>query len=64
MVLTSPAKHSLDLALPQARFGEVDPTTVYNAEQVYLQTSIVRIKTEAICLSDTGALLMALGEDW
>lgn len=58
------AKHSLDLVRRQARFGEVDQLAVLNAEQAYLQTSIVRVIAEATRLSDTAALFMALGGGW
>ncbi len=58
------AKRSLDLVRRQARFGEVDQLAVLNAEQAYLQTSIVRVIAEATRLSDTAALFMALGGGW
>src|ERR1700736_2312481 len=58
------AKASLDIVQKQLDAGHVNQLAVLNAQQTYLTASVIRVQTEAIRLSDTVALFMALGGGW
>jgi NodT family efflux transporter outer membrane factor (OMF) lipoprotein len=58
------AKASLDIVEKQLNAGQVNQLAVLNAQQTYLTASVIRVQTEAIRLSDTAALFMALGGGW
>jgi NodT family efflux transporter outer membrane factor (OMF) lipoprotein len=58
------AKASLDIIQKQLSLGQVNQVVVLNAQQVYLTASVVRVQAQAIRLSDTAALFMALGGSW
>jgi NodT family efflux transporter outer membrane factor (OMF) lipoprotein len=60
---TSAAK-TLDLTRKQQAFGYVNVLTVFVAEQAYQQARISQIQAQAGQLSDTAALLQALGGSW
>ena len=58
------AKASLDIVETQLKAGQVNQLAVLNAQQTYLNASVIRVQTEANRLSDTAALFMALGGGW
>jgi outer membrane protein TolC len=58
------AKASLEIVQKQLDAGHVNQLAVLNAQQTYLTASVIRVQTEAIRLSDTAALFMALGGGW
>ena len=58
------AKASLDIVEKQLNAGQVNQLAVLNAQQTYLNASVIRVQTEANRLSDTAALFMALGGGW
>jgi NodT family efflux transporter outer membrane factor (OMF) lipoprotein len=58
------AKASLDIVEKQLNAGQVNVLAVLNAQQTYLTASVVRVQTQAVRLTDTAALFMALGGGW
>jgi outer membrane protein TolC len=58
------AKASLDIVEKQLNEGAVNQLAVLNAQQTYLNASVIRVQTEANRISDTAALFMALGGNW
>jgi outer membrane protein TolC len=58
------AKHSLDIAQKQLLLGDVGSLVVINAEQTWLQARLNTINAQANRLSDSAALLQALGGGW
>jgi NodT family efflux transporter outer membrane factor (OMF) lipoprotein len=58
------AKASLDIVEKQLNAGQVNQLAVLNAQQTYLNASVIRVQTEANRLADTAALFMALGGNW
>jgi NodT family efflux transporter outer membrane factor (OMF) lipoprotein len=58
------AKASLDVVRTQLKAGQVNRLLLLTAQQTYLTALVVRVQTEAIRLSDTAALFMALGGGW
>lgn len=58
------AKASLDVVEAQLKAGQVNQLAVLNAQQTYLNALVIRVQTEALRLSDTAALFMALGGGW
>jgi NodT family efflux transporter outer membrane factor (OMF) lipoprotein len=58
------AKASLDIVQKQLNAGQVNQLAVLNAQQTYLNASVIRVQTEANRLADTAALFMALGGGW
>ena len=58
------AKASLDIVEKQLNEGQVNQLAVLNAQQTYLNASVIRVQTEANRISDTAALFMALGGNW
>lgn len=58
------AKASLDIVEMQLKAGQINQLAVLNAQQTYLNASVIRVQTEANRLSDTAALFMALGGGW
>jgi NodT family efflux transporter outer membrane factor (OMF) lipoprotein len=58
------AKASLDIVEKQLSEGQVNQLAVLNAQQTYLNASVIRVQTEANRLADTAALFMALGGNW
>jgi NodT family efflux transporter outer membrane factor (OMF) lipoprotein len=58
------AKASLDVVEKQLTEGQVNQLAVLNAQQTYLNASVIRVQTEANRMADTAALFMALGGNW
>jgi NodT family efflux transporter outer membrane factor (OMF) lipoprotein len=58
------AKASLAIVQQQLTLGQITQVTVLNAQQAYLNASIIRVQATATRLSDTAALFMALGGGW
>jgi NodT family efflux transporter outer membrane factor (OMF) lipoprotein len=58
------AKASLDVVLSQLNNGLVNQLVLLNAQQTYLNASVLRVQAEANRLTDTAALFMALGGGW
>jgi NodT family efflux transporter outer membrane factor (OMF) lipoprotein len=58
------AAASLDVVRQQLKEGQVNQIALLNAQQAYLNTSVVRVQAEASRLADTAALFMALGGGW
>lgn len=58
------AATSLDIARQAQRVGSVSYLSTLNAEQAYLQASIVVVQARANRYADTAALFQALGGGW
>jgi len=58
------AKRSLDITQQQLALGNVGSLTVVNAEQAWLQTQLALVGAQANRLSDSAALIQALGGGW
>jgi NodT family efflux transporter outer membrane factor (OMF) lipoprotein len=58
------AKHSLDIAQKQLLLGDVGSLVVITAEQTWLQARLNLINAQTNRLSDSAALLQALGGGW
>lgn len=58
------AKKTLDLTHSQLEAGYVGALPLLNAEQTYQQARITRVQAQAARLSDTAALIQALGGGW
>ncbi|HTO63507.1 MAG TPA: efflux transporter outer membrane subunit [Bradyrhizobium sp.] len=58
------ARASLDVVRKQLQEGQVNQLAVLNAQQTYLNASVVRVQAEAGRLADSAALFMALGGGW
>lgn len=58
------AARALDLARRQYRLGGVSYLTVLSSEIIYQQAAIALVQARAARLSDTSALLVALGGGW
>jgi outer membrane protein TolC len=58
------AKKTLDLTHGQLDVGYVGALPLLNAEQAYQQARIARVQAQAARLSDTAALIQALGGGW
>jgi NodT family efflux transporter outer membrane factor (OMF) lipoprotein len=58
------AKHSLDIAQKQLQLGDVGSLVVITAEQTWLQARVNTINAQTNRLSDSAALLQALGGGW
>ncbi len=55
---------SLDITRKQLSAGQVSSIVLLNAQQTYLQASLVRVQAQAARLADTAALFQALGGGW
>lgn len=60
----SAARKSLDLARKQLNLGQVNSLALLNAQQTYLQSSLVKAQAQASRYADTAALFQALGGGW
>jgi NodT family efflux transporter outer membrane factor (OMF) lipoprotein len=58
------AKRSLDIAQKQLQLGDVGSLVVITAEETWLQARLNTINAQANRLSDSAALLQALGGGW
>jgi NodT family efflux transporter outer membrane factor (OMF) lipoprotein len=58
------AQRTLDLTQKQQQLGYVNALLLINAQQAYEQARITRIQAQAARLSDTAALIQALGGGW
>jgi NodT family efflux transporter outer membrane factor (OMF) lipoprotein len=58
------AQRTLDLTQKQQQLGYVGVLVLINAQQAYQQARITRIQAQAARLSDTAALIQALGGGW
>ena len=58
------AKRSLDITQQQLALGNVGSLAVVNAEQAWLQTRLALVGAQANRLSDSAALIQALGGGW
>jgi NodT family efflux transporter outer membrane factor (OMF) lipoprotein len=58
------AQRTLNLTQKQQQLGYVDVLVLINAQQAYQQARISRIQAQAARLSDTAALIQALGGGW
>ncbi|MGH6679426.1 MAG: TolC family protein, partial [Bradyrhizobium sp.] len=58
------ARKSLDLARKQLNMGQVNSLALLNAQQTYLQSSLVKAQAQASRYADTAALFQALGGGW
>lgn len=58
------AMRTLELTQKQQQLGYVDSLVLINAQQAYQQARITRIQAQAMRLSDTAALIQALGGGW
>ncbi|WP_199536077.1 efflux transporter outer membrane subunit [Dyella solisilvae] len=58
------AGRTLELTQKQQQLGYVDVLTLINAQQAYQQARISRVQAQAARLSDTAALIQALGGGW
>jgi NodT family efflux transporter outer membrane factor (OMF) lipoprotein len=58
------AQRTLDLTQKQQQLGYVNALVLINAQQAYEQARITRIQAQAERLSDTAALIQALGGGW
>ncbi len=58
------ARQSLDITRKQLALGQANSLALLNAQQTYLQASLVRVKAQAARLIDTAALFQALGGGW
>ena len=58
------AAHNIELVRRQVEQGQVSIPILLNAQQAYLQTSLLRVQAEAARLADTIALFQALGGGW
>lgn len=58
------AQRTLDLTQKQQQLGYVGALVLINAQQAYEQARIARIQAQAARLSDTAALIQALGGGW
>jgi NodT family efflux transporter outer membrane factor (OMF) lipoprotein len=58
------ARRSLDLVHKQLTAGQVNSLALLNAQQTYLQASLVSVEAQAARYSDTAALFQALGGGW
>jgi NodT family efflux transporter outer membrane factor (OMF) lipoprotein len=58
------AERTLDLTQKQQQLGYVNALTLINAQQAFQQARITRIQAQAARLSDTAALIQALGGGW
>jgi NodT family efflux transporter outer membrane factor (OMF) lipoprotein len=58
------AARTLELTGKQQQLGYVDALTLINAQQAYQQARVARIQAQAARLSDTAALIQALGGGW
>ncbi|MGO9135920.1 MAG: efflux transporter outer membrane subunit [Methylovirgula sp.] len=55
---------SLDITRKQLSAGQVNSLVLLNAQQTYLQASLVRVQAQAARYADTAALFQALGGGW
>jgi len=58
------AAHTLELTQKQQQLGYVNVLVLINAQESYQQARITRIQAQAARLSDTAALIQALGGGW
>jgi len=58
------AERTLTLTQKQQQLGYVDALVLINAQQAYEQARISRVQAQAARLSDTAALIQALGGGW
>jgi NodT family efflux transporter outer membrane factor (OMF) lipoprotein len=58
------SQRTLDLTQKQQQLGYVGALELINAQQAYQQARITRIQAQAARLSDTAALIQALGGGW
>lgn len=58
------AARTLQLTQQQQQLGYVDALVLINAQQAYQQARIARVQAQAMRLSDTAALIQALGGGW
>jgi outer membrane protein TolC len=58
------AARTLELTQKQQQLGYVNALALINAQQAYQQARITRIQAQAMRLSDTAALIQALGGGW
>ncbi|MFC4527363.1 efflux transporter outer membrane subunit [Dyella halodurans] len=58
------AARTLELTQKQQQLGYVNVLVLINAQQAYQQARIARIQAQAARLSDTAALIQALGGGW
>lgn len=58
------ARESLDITRKQLKLGQTSSLALLNAQQTYLQASLVRVKAEAARYTDVVALFQALGGGW
>lgn len=58
------AARTLELTQQEQQLGYVNALTLINAQQAYQQARITRVQAQATRLSDTAALIQALGGGW
>ncbi|HEY1735921.1 MAG TPA: efflux transporter outer membrane subunit [Methylovirgula sp.] len=58
------ARKSLDLTHKQLTAGQINSLALLNAQQTYLQASLVSVEAQAARYADTAALFQALGGGW
>ena len=58
------AARTLELTQKQQTLGFVGPLVLINAQQAYQQARMTRVQAQAARLSDTAALIQALGGGW
>jgi NodT family efflux transporter outer membrane factor (OMF) lipoprotein len=58
------ARKSLDLTRKELNFGQINSLALLNAQQTFLQSSLVRVQAQASRYADTAALFQALGGGW